>query len=49
MDNHIDSRMIIGQMGHTNISTSEVHYHRNRRTIEKKSSILSNIPDLKAR
>ena len=49
MDNHIDSRMIIGQMGHTNISTSEVHYHRNRRTIEKKSAILSNIPDLKAR
>lgn len=49
MDNNIDSRMIIGQMGHTNISTSEVHYHRNRRTIEKKSAILSSIPDLKAR
>lgn len=27
----------------------EEHYHRNRRTIEKKSAILSDIPDLRAR
>lgn len=49
MDNNIDNRLIIGQMGHTDISTSEIHYHRNRRSIEKKSAILSSIPDLKAR
>lgn len=49
LDSNIDERLIIGQMGHTSIGTTEEHYHRNRRTIEKKSAILSDIPDLRAR
>lgn len=49
LDNNIDERLVLGQMGHTQIGTTEEHYHRNRRTISKKTAILSNIPDLKAR
>lgn len=49
LDNHIDNRLIMGQMGHTDIICTETHYHRNRRSIEKKTEILSNIPDLQAR
>ena len=45
MDNHMDNRLIIEQMGHTDITCSEKHYHRNRKSIEKKTEILSNIPD----
>ena len=49
LDNHIDTKMVISQMGHTNIACTENYYHRNRRTIEKKSDILSSIPDFQAR
>lgn len=49
MDNHIDNRLIIEQMGHTDITCSEKHYHRNRKSIEKKTEILSNIPDFMAK
>ena len=45
LDNHIDNRLIIGQMGHTDILCTEQHYHRNRKGIEKKSAILSSIPE----
>lgn len=48
LDNNIDNRLIMGQMGHTDIMCTENHYHRNRKTIEKKSNILSAIPDFKA-
>lgn len=49
MDNHIDNRLITEQMGHTDITCSEKHYHRNRKSIEKKTEILSNIPDFMAK
>lgn len=45
LDNHIDNKLIIGQMGHTNIACTEQHYHRNRRSIEKKAEIISQISD----
>ncbi len=48
LDNNVDNRLIINQMGHTDIITTETKYHRDRRTREKKSSIISNIPDFKA-
>lgn len=48
LDNNIDNRLIMGQMGHTDIMCTENHYHRNRKSIEKKSDILSAIPDFKA-
>lgn len=45
LDNHLDNRLIVGQMGHTNVLTTEAHYHRNRRSIENKSKILSALPE----
>ena len=45
MDNHVDNRLAMGQMGHTDISCTENHYHRNRRDIETKVNILSGIPE----
>lgn len=47
MDNHIDNRMVIGLLGHTDIGTSEEHYHRNRRSELERADIISNIPDFK--
>lgn len=49
LDHNVDNRMIMEQMGHTDISCTENHYHRNRRSIDAKSQILSNIPELQAR
>ena len=47
LDNHVDNRLIMGQMGHSDIKCTEGHYHRNRRDIEKKTQILSDIPEFK--
>ncbi|MCD8379257.1 MAG: tyrosine-type recombinase/integrase, partial [Lachnospiraceae bacterium] len=49
LDNHVDNRFIIQQMGHTDISCTETHYHRNRKTIEQKTRILSDIPEFQRR
>ena len=49
LDHNVDNRMIMEQMGHTDISCTENHYHRNRRSIDAKSQILSNIPELQAK
>lgn len=45
LDNNIDNKFIMGQMGHTDISCTEKHYHRNRRSYEKKTEIINAIPD----
>ena len=47
LDNHIDNRLIMNQMGHTDIKCTEERYHRNRRTIEKKIEIISAISEFK--
>lgn len=49
LDHNVDNRMIMEQMGHTDISCTENHYHRNRRSLDAKSQILSNIPELQAK
>lgn len=49
MDNDIDSTLIIGQMGHTDIQCTERHYHRNRKNNDRKADILSSVPELMAR
>ncbi len=49
LDHNVDNRMIIEQMGHTDIACTENHYHRNRRSIDAKSQILSNIPELQVK
>lgn len=48
LDNHIDNKLIMEQMGHTDILCTEEHYHRNRKSIDKKSKIISEIPEFKA-
>jgi len=48
LDNNIDNRLVLEQMGHADILCSEMYYHRNRRSIDKKSQIISNIPEFKA-
>lgn len=45
LDNNVDKNLVIQQMGHTNIVITENHYHRNRKSIEKKADILSTIPE----
>ncbi len=47
LDRNVDKRLIIEQMGHTDISCTETHYHRNRKDIEQKSRIISAIPEFK--
>lgn len=47
LDNHIDNKLIMGQMGHADILCTENHYHRNRRSINQKSQILSSTPEFK--
>ncbi|MBD5530240.1 MAG: tyrosine-type recombinase/integrase [Lachnospiraceae bacterium] len=49
LDHNIDNRMIVEQMGHTDISCTENPYHRNRRNLDAKSQILSSIPELQAK
>lgn len=45
IDNNVDTRLITDMMGHTNIVCTERHYHRNRKSIDRKAEILSSIPD----
>ena len=49
LDNNIDQRLITELMGHTNISCTENHYHRNRKSMERKSDLVSGIPELQAK
>ena len=49
LDNNIDNKMIIDLMGHTDIQCTEVHYHRSRKSLEKKAEILNNIPEFAAK
>ena len=47
LDHNVDNRLIMEQMGHTDIACTENHYHRNRRSLDAKSQILSSIPEFK--
>ncbi len=47
LDYNVDNRLIMEQMGHTDINCTETHYHRNRKNIEQKSRIISSIPEFK--
>lgn len=47
LDNNIDNQLIIGQMGHSDILCTETHYHRNRKSIDKKRSVISSIPEFR--
>lgn len=45
LDANLDKRFIKDQMGHSDITTSEKYYHRNRKSLEKKSEIINSIPE----
>lgn len=45
LDNHIDSKIVEKQMGHTDIRTTEAHYHRDRRRIQQKRDIINSISE----
>jgi len=45
IDNNVDTRLITDMMGHTSIACTERHYHRNRKSLDRKSEIISSIPD----
>lgn len=47
LDNGVDKRLIQDVVGHAQISTSERNYHRNRKSDDKKQTILSNLPEFK--
>lgn len=46
LDNGVDQRFVLEQMGHSDISCSENYYHRNRKTLDKKTVIMDNITEL---
>ena len=48
LDNKVDNKLITDMMGHTNITCTENHYHRNRKTLDIKTDILSAIPEFQA-
>ena len=43
-DNKIDDNLVIQQMGHVDISTTEEYYHRSMKSVERKAEILNEIP-----
>ena len=47
LDNNVDKRLVIEQMGHADVATTEKSYHRNRRNINRKSEILDKIDELR--
>lgn len=45
LDNSVDANLILQQMGHSSIATTERHYHRNRKSVERKKVILDGLPE----
>ena len=49
LDHNVDNCLIMDQMGHTDIACTENYYHRNRKSIDAKSRIISSIPEFQAK
>ena len=45
LDNNISAKLIETQMGHTSISCTEIHYHRDRKRLSQKMDIIDSIPE----
>lgn len=45
LDNHVDSKVIERQMGHVDISTTKLHYHRDRKRTQQKRDIINSIAE----
>lgn len=41
-DAHVDERLLLGQIGHTDKKTTEAFYHKDRRPSEEKIAIINN-------
>ena len=48
LNNGVDTRFIIEQMGHTNILCTEKYYHRNRKSDVQKNEQLAQIAEFKS-
>lgn len=48
LDHNLDNNLITSLMGHTDISMTEGHYHRDRKDQAKKSDIVSNLIEFRA-
>ncbi len=44
-ENNVDPKMIVSQMGHTQIDCSDTYYHKDRTSISERSNTISNISD----
>ena len=49
LDNNVDSKLIMSQMGHTDLQVTEDHYHRDRRRVQEKQDILNKIVEFGSR
>ena len=47
LDNGVDSKFVISQSGHSDISCAENYYHKERKNMDKKVEIINAIPDFK--
>ena len=47
LDNKADEKFIITQSGHTDISTTEDYYHKDRKNVEKKVTILDSMEEFR--
>ncbi len=45
LDNNVDKQTVKDQMGHVDILVTETHYHRNRKKLEQKQAIVSQLPE----
>ena len=45
LDNKVDAKMIEKQMGHTNVLTTELHYHRDRKRTQQKRDVINSIAE----
>lgn len=48
LDASVDKRMVKDQMGHADIRTSEVNYHRNRKSHDRKQEIMDSIEEFRS-
>lgn len=45
LDNNVDSKFVIEQSGHSDISCTENYYHKNRKSLDKKTEIIDGIKE----
>ena len=45
LDNRVDNNLITTVGGHTNIKVTEDHYHRNRKSLDRITDIISSVPE----